>query len=49
MILTGGILTICFDFALPTLLGIAGLPVLTFSFVLATWFVLTVEKLLVRK
>ncbi|MEO1771997.1 urea transporter [Candidatus Enterococcus ferrettii] len=49
MFLTGGILTICFDFALPTLLGIAGLPVLTFSFVLATWFVLTVEKLLVRK
>ncbi|MGM0215734.1 urea transporter [Enterococcus sp. AZ109] len=44
----GGALTLCLDFALPTILGIAGLPVLTFSFVIATWFTLYLEKLLVR-
>ncbi len=44
----GGVLTVCLDFALPTVLGIAGLPVLTFSFVVATWFTLCLEKLLVR-
>lgn len=49
LILTGGFLTICLDFILPSLLGIAGLPVLTFSFVVSTWFVLTLEKLLARK
>lgn len=49
LFLTGGILTVCLDFALPAILGVAGLPVLTFSFVVAVWFSLIVEKLLVRK
>ncbi|EOH94349.1 urea transporter [Enterococcus pallens] len=49
LFLTGGVITVCLDFALPAVLGVFGLPVLTFSFVIAVWFILIVEKLLVRK
>lgn len=49
LFLIGGVLTVCLDFALPAVLGVVGLPVLTFSFVVTVWFSLTVEKLLVRK